>query len=233
MLLPQSRFHWYKMGTCSFFTFPQWPASLSVNMGIGNYKFRITDFLVPLLKPLNTLGPSPHCSSLPLAKKKRWVSVQFSSLSRIRLHGLQYARLPCLSPTPGAYSNSYPLSWWWHPTISSSVVPVFSQIQSFPSIRVFSNESVLRIRWTKYWSFSFNISISNEYSGLISFRMNWLDLLTVQGTFKSILQHHRSKASIFRCLAFFIVQLSYPYMTTRKTIALTRWTFVSKVMSVF
>ena len=103
----------------------------------------------------------------------------------------------------------------------------------FPSIRVFSNESVLRIRWTKYWSFSFSISISNEYSGLISFRMNWLDLLTVQGTFKSILQHHRSKASIFRCLALFIVQLSHPYMTTRKTIALTRWTFVSKVMTVF
>ena len=82
VLLPQSRFHWYKTGTCSFFTFPQWPASLSVNMGIGNYKFRIIDFLVPLLKPLNTLGPSPHCSSLPLAKKKRWVSVQFSSVTQ-------------------------------------------------------------------------------------------------------------------------------------------------------
>ena len=101
----------------------------------------------------------------------------------------------------------------------------------FPSIKVFSNESVLRIRWPKYWSFSFNISPSNEHSGLISFRMNWLDLLAVQGTLKSLLQHHSSKASILWCSAFFIVQLSHPYMTTGKTIALSRWTFVSKVMS--
>ena len=100
----------------------------------------------------------------------------------------------------------------------------------FPSIRVFSNESVFRIRWPKYWSFSFSISPSNEYSGLISFRMNWLDLLAVQGTL-SLLQHHSSKAPILRCSAFFIVQLSDPYMTTRKTIALTRQTFVDKVMS--
>ena len=96
----------------------------------------------------------------------------------------------------------------------------------FPSIRIFSNESALRIRWSKYWSFSFNISPSNEHSRLISFRMDWLDLLTVQGTLKSLLQHHSSKASILRCSAFFIVQLSHPYMTTGKTIALTRWTFV-------
>ena len=101
----------------------------------------------------------------------------------------------------------------------------------FPSIRVFSNESALRIRWSKYWSFSFNISPSNEHPGLISFRMDWLDLLAIQGTFKSLLQHHSSKASILRCSAFFIVQLSHPYMTTRKTIALTRRTFVGKVMS--
>ena len=101
----------------------------------------------------------------------------------------------------------------------------------FPSIRVFSNESVLRIRWPKYWSFSFNISPSNEHSGLISFRMDWLDLLTVQGTLKSLLQHHSSEASILRCSAFFIVQPSYPYMATGKTIDLTRWTFVVKVMS--
>ena len=101
----------------------------------------------------------------------------------------------------------------------------------FPSIRVFSNESVLRIRWPKYWSFSFNISLSNEHSGLISFKMDWLDLLAVQGTLKSLLQHHSSKASILHCSAFFIVQLSHPYMTTGKTIALTRWTFVGKVMS--
>ena len=101
----------------------------------------------------------------------------------------------------------------------------------FPSIRVFSNESALRIRWPKYWSFSFSISPYNEHSGLISFRMDWLDLLAVQGTLKSLLQHHSSKASILRCSAFFILQLSFPYMTTRKTIALTRWTFVGKVMS--
>ena len=98
----------------------------------------------------------------------------------------------------------------------------------FPSIRVFSNESALRIRWPKYWSFSFNISPSNEYSGLISFRIDWLDLLAVQGTLKSLLQHYSSKASILRCSAFFMVQLSHPYMTTGKTIALTRWTFVGK-----
>ena len=101
----------------------------------------------------------------------------------------------------------------------------------FPSIRVFSNESVLHIRWPKYWSFSFNISPSNEHPGLISFRMDGLDLLAVQGTLKSLLQHHSSKASILQCSAFFIVQLSHPYMTTGKTIALTRWTFVDKIMS--
>ena len=99
----------------------------------------------------------------------------------------------------------------------------------FPSIRVFSNESTLRMRWPKYWSFSFSISPSNAYSGLIFFRIDWLDLLAVQGTLKSLLQYHGSKASILQCLVFFIVQLSHPYMTTRKTIALTRWTFVSKV----
>ena len=101
----------------------------------------------------------------------------------------------------------------------------------FPSIRIFSNESALRIRRPKDWSFSFNISPSNEHPGLISFRMDWLDLLAVQGTFKSLLQHHSSKASILWCSAFFIVQLSHMYMTTGKTIALTRWTFVGKVMS--
>ena len=102
----------------------------------------------------------------------------------------------------------------------------------FPSIRVFSDESALHIRWPKYWSFSFNISPSNEHSGLISFRMDWLDLLAVQGILKSLLQHHSSKASILRHSAFFIVRLSHPYMTTGKTIDLTRWTFVDKVMSV-
>ena len=101
----------------------------------------------------------------------------------------------------------------------------------FPSVRVFSNESVLHIRWPKYWSFSFSISPSNEYSGLISFRIDWFDFLAVQETLKSLLQHNSSKASILWCSAFFIVQPSYPYMTTGKTIVLTRWTFVRKVMS--
>ena len=100
-----------------------------------------------------------------------------------------------------------------------------------PSIRVLSNESALHMRWPNYWSFSFSISPSNEHPGLISFRMDWLDLLAVQGTLKSLLQHHSSKASIFQCSAFFTVQLSHPYMTTGKTVALTRWTFVGKVMS--
>ena len=100
-----------------------------------------------------------------------------------------------------------------------------------PSIRVFSNESTLHMRWPKYWSFSFNIIPSKEHAGLISFRMDWLDLLTVQGTLKNLLQHHSSNASILRCLPFFTVQLSHPYMTSGKTIALTRWTFVGKVMS--
>ena len=101
----------------------------------------------------------------------------------------------------------------------------------FPSIRIFSNESALLIRWPKYWIFSFNISPYNEHPGLISFRMDWLDLLAVQGTLKSLLQHHGAKASTLQCSAFFIAQLSHPYMATGKTIALTRWTFVGKVMS--
>ena len=109
--------------------------------------------------------------------------------------------------------------------------PLFFPPSFFPSIRVFSSESALHIRWPKYWSFSFSISPSNEYSGLISFRMNWLDLLAVQGTLKSLLQHHSSKASILQHSAFFIIQLSHPYRTTGKTIALTRWTFVGRVMS--
>ena len=109
--------------------------------------------------------------------------------------------------------------------------PLLLLLSIFPSIRVFSNESALCIRWPKYWSFSFSINPSNEHPGLISFRMDWMDLLAVQGTLKSLLQHHSSKASVLRCTAFFIVQLSHPYTTTGKTIALTRWTFVGKVMS--
>ena len=144
-------------------------------------------------------------------------------------HGLQYTRPPCPSPTPRACSNSCPSSRWCHPTISSSVVPFFPTF-NLSQCQCLSNESV-HIRWPKDWSFSFSISPSNEYSGLISFRTDCFDLLAVQGTLKSLLQHHSSKASVLWHSAFFIVQLSHPYMTTGKTIALTRETFVGKVMS--
>jgi len=136
-------------------------------------------------------------------------SVQFSCSvmsDSLRSHGLQHSRLPCPSSTPGAYSNSCPLSRWCHPTISSSVIPFSSRPQSFPAAESkFSSESVLCIRWPKYWSFSFSISPFSEYSELISFRMDWLDLLAVQGTLKSLLQHHSSKASILWHSVFFII----------------------------
>ena len=146
----------------------------------------------------------------------------------LRPHESQHARPPCPSPAAGVHSNSRPSSRWCHPAISSSVVPFSSCPQSLPA-SVFSTESTLRMRWPKYWSFSFSIIPSKEHSGLISFRMDWLDLLAVQGTLKSLLQHHSSKASILWCSAFFIVQLSHSYMTTGKTIALTRQTFVGDV----
>ena len=142
-------------------------------------------------------------------------------------HELQHTRPPCPSPTPGVYSDSFLLSLWWDIQPSHSLLPP----SIFLSIRVFSNESVLCIRWPKCWSFSFNIRPTNEHPGLISFRMAWLDLLAVQGTLKTLLQHHSSKTSILQRSAFFTVQLSHPYMTTGKTIALTRRTFVGKVMS--
>ena len=145
-------------------------------------------------------------------------------------HGLQHTRPPCPSPTSRVYSNSCPLSQWCHPTISSCH-PLLLLPPIPPSIRVFCNEPALHIRWPKYWSVSFSISPSNEHPGLISFRMDWLDLLAVQGTLRSLLQHHSSKLSILLCSTLFTVQLSHPYMTTGKTIALTRQTFVGKVMS--
>ena len=132
---------------------------------------------------------------------------------------------PCPSLSPGACSNSCPLSWWCHPTISPSVAPFSSCLQSF-----WASGSFL-IRWPKYWTFSFSISPSIEYSGLISFRNDWFDLLIVQGTLKSLCQHHSSKASVLQHSAFFLVQLSYPYMTTEETIVLIIQTFVGKVMS--
>ena len=148
----------------------------------------------------------------PLFNHMMIIVIQSLSLSdSLQLHGLQHTRLPCFSPSPRACSNSCPLSQWCPPTISSSVVPFSSCLQSFPA-----SESVPRIWWRKCWSFSFSINPSNEYSGLISFWMDWLDLLAVQGTRKSLLQHHSSKASILWCSAFSLVQLSHPYLTTGK-----------------
>ena len=160
-------------------------------------------------------------------------SVQFSPSvvsNSLLPHGLQYVRFPCPSPTPRACSNSCPLESVM-PYNHFILWPLLLLPSVFPSIRVFSNESVLHIRWPKYRSFSFSISPSNEYSGLIFFRIDWFDILAIQGTLKRVLQHHSSKASILRCLAFFIVQLSHPYMTTEKTIPLTKWTFVGKGVS--
>ena len=139
-----------------------------------------------------------------------------------------HANLPCPPQSLEACSNSCPLSQWCHPTISSSVIPFSSHLQSFPASGFFPMSQFFA---SGGQNLSFSISPCNEYSGLISFRMDWLDLLSVQGTLKSLLQHHSSKASIFRCSVFFIVQFSHPYMTTGKTIALTRWTFVGKVVS--
>ena len=148
----------------------------------------------------------------------------------LRPNGLQHASLPCPSPSPEACSHSWPLSQQYHPTISSSVVP-FSHLQSFPA----SGSSLVSWLFTSCGqrSFSFNISPSNEYSGLISFRIDWFYHFAAQGTLKSLLQPHSSKASILQHSAFFMVQLSHPYMTTGKTIALTLRIFVTKVMSLF
>ena len=146
-------------------------------------------------------------------------SVQFSRSvvsNTLRPHESPHARPPCPSPTPGVHSNPCPSSRWYHPTRLTLCRPLLSS-SIFPSIRVFSNESVLHIRSPKYWSFCISVSPSNEYSELISFRIDWFDLLTVQGTLKSLLQHHSSKASILRLSACFMVQLSYPYMTIGKT----------------
>ena len=159
---------------------------------------------------------SERCASFN-SQRHSVLTQQRSSVAQsdsLRPHGLQDARPPCSLPTPRVYPNSCPLSWWYHLTVSSCCPLLLPSI--FPSIRVFSNESVLHIRWPKYWSLSFNICPSNEQSGLVSFRMDWLDLLSLQGTLKSPLQHHSSKAPILRCSAFFILKLSYPYMLLDK-----------------
>ena len=148
----------------------------------------------------------------------------------LQFYALQHTKLPCLSLSAGVCSSSSPLSQWCYLTISSSAISLSFCLQSFPTSGS-SNELVLLIRWPKYRSFIFSISPSNEYSELISFRIDWSDLFAVQGTLKSLLQHHSSKASILWHSAFFMIQLSQPYITTRKTIALTRQTFVGKGMS--
>ena len=149
----------------------------------------------------------------------------------LRPHGLQHDRLTCPLSTPKAYLDSWPSSRWCHPTISSSVIPFSSCLHSFPASGSFLMSSALRIRWPMYWNFNFSISPSNEYSGLISFRIHWFDLLAVQGALKKFLQHDNSKASILWHSAFFMVHLSHPYMPTGNTVALTIRTFVSKVIS--
>ena len=147
-----------------------------------------------------------------------WIQFSCSVMSNsLPPHGLQHARLPCPSTTPRAYSNSCPLSRWCHPNISSSVVPFSSDPQSFPASGFFPMSRLFTSGGWEYWSFSISISPSNEYSGLISFRIDWFDLLAVQGTLKSLLQHHSSKALILQCSTFFIVQLSHPYMTVSIT----------------
>ena len=165
--------------------------------GIAKSQTRLSDFHFTL-----------KCSTFSSVQSPQSVS---DSLQRHELH----TRLPCPSPTPRACSNSYPLSRWCHPNISSSVVPLSSHFQSFPAAGSFPmSQFFLCIRWPKYRSFSFNISPSSEYSGLISFRMDWLDFLAVQGTHHSLLQHHSSKAPILLHSAFFMVQLSHPNMTS-------------------
>ena len=181
---------------------------------------------------LNFVSKSPSSETYIPNK----LSVQFSSVAQscqtfCDPHGLQHTRPPCPSPSLKAYSNSYPLSQWCHLTISSSVVPFSSCLQSFPASGSFQMSQLFAWGGQSIGSFRFSISPSNEYSGLISFRMDWLDLLAAQGTFKSVLQHHSSKASVLQCSAFFTVQLSQSYMTTGKTLALTRRTFAGKVMS--
>ena len=154
------------------------------------------------------------------SKTKMKTAIQFSCSvmsDSLRPYGLQHARLPCPSPTLRVYSNSSPLSRWCHPTISSSVDPFSSHLQSFPASGSFPVSQFFASGGQSIGSFSFSISSSNVYSRLISFRMDWLDLLAVQGTLKSLLQHHSSKTSILLFSAFFIVQLSHPYMTTGKT----------------
>ena len=193
-------------------------------------------------RSLNNVNSGTSLVAKPLYLQCRGPSLNLSMRTRFHrcYHSVAQSCLTLCDPMTAACQASLSItnSWSLLKRMSIKLVmpsnhlilchPLLLLPSIFPNIRVFSNESALRIRWPKYWSFSFNISPSNEYSGLISFRMDWLDLLAVQGTLKSLLQHHSSKASVLRCSAFFIVQLSHPYMTTGKTIALTRQTFLAK-----
>ena len=168
-----------------------------------------------------TLPREPQFSSVQLLSRVRLFATPWTTACQAPLSITNFQSLPKLMSMELVMPSNHLI--FCHPLL---LLPSI-----FPSIRVFSNEAALHIMWPKYWSFSFNISPFNEHPGLISFRMDWLDLLAVQGTLKSLLQHHSSKASVLQCSAFFTVQLSHPYMTTGKTIALTRRTFVGKVMS--
>ena len=209
-----------------------------------------------LCDPIDSSPPGSAITGILQARTLEWAAISFSNAGKWKWshsvlsdsyqpHGLQPTRLLRPWDFPGK-STGVGCHCLLSITNSPSLLilmsielvmpsnyfilccPLLLPSSIFPSITVFSSESPLQIRWPKYWSFSFSISPSNEYSGLISFRMDWLDILAVQGTLKSLLQHHSSKASVLQCSAFFIVQLSHPYMTTEKNIALTRWTFVGK-----
>ena len=158
------------------------------------------------------------CHMVTTASKMLILLFSCSVMSNSLLpHGLLHVRFPCPSPSPGVCSNSHPLCWWWHPTPSCSVALFFPCFQSFPASGSFSKSQFFAFRCPKYWNFCFSISPSNEYWGLISFRIDWFDLLSVQGTLKSLLQHYSLKASILWHSTFFMVQLSHPYMTTGKS----------------
>ena len=195
--------------------------------------FLVTKLSDPFAIPWTVAHQAPLSKGFP-RQEHQFSSVEFSCSAvsdSLQPNGPQHARLPCPSPTPGACSNSCSIEQVMPSNHLILCRPLLLLPSIFPSIRVPSNESVLRMRWPKYWSFNFSISPSNEYSGLISFRMDWLDFPAVQGSLKSLLQHHSSKASILRLSALFIVHLSHLYMTTGKTIALTGWIFAGKVMS--
>ena len=210
-----------KRDKCAWISDPILLSQLRQKLDFGLYHSHLCLFI-------STLYPSSYVALFS------YQSVQFSHSvlsDSLWPHESQHARPPHPSPTPRVYSNSCPLIRWCHPAISSSVVPFSSCLQSLLASGSFPMSQLFAWGGQSIGVFSFSISPSNEHPGLISFRMDWLDLLAVQGTLKSLLHHHSSKASILRCSAFFIVQLSHPYMTTGKTIALTRRTLVGKVMS--